>query len=83
MATISLESNPSSPPTSTPSPSQEVPINWGDSPLSDNQRSQLRPLLNEYRDVFALTPEERGRTGIVKHHIDTENEPPPHPIATL
>lgn len=76
VATISLESNPSSPPTPTPFRSQEVPINWGDSPLSADQRSQLRSLLNEYRDVFALTPEELGRTGIVKHHIDTGNEPP-------
>ena len=80
VATISLESNPSSPPTPTRSPSQEVPINWGDSPLSDDQRSQLRPLLNKYWDVFALTTEEPGRTGIVKHHIDTGNEPPPPPI---
>ena len=82
MATISLESNPSSPPTPTPFPSQEVPINWGDSPLSDDQRSQLRPLLNKYRDVFALTPEELGPTGKVKHHIDMGNEPT-HPSATL
>ena len=82
MATISLESNPSSPPTPIPSPSQEVPVNWGESPLSDDQRSQLRPILNKYWDVFALTTEELGRTGIAKHHIDMGNEPP-HPSATL
>lgn len=32
--------------------------------------------MNEYRDVFAVTPEELGRTNLVHHHIDTGNHPP-------
>ena len=36
---------------------------------------QLQSLLSEYRDIFALTPEELGRTGLVKHRIDTGDHP--------
>ena len=37
---------------------------------------KLQSLLSEYRDIFALTPEELGRTGLVKHRIDTGDHPP-------
>ena len=36
---------------------------------------QLQSLLSEYRDIFALTPEELRRTGLVKHRIDTGDHP--------
>ena len=35
-----------------------------------------KSLIAEYRDIFALKPEELGRTGLVKHHIDTGDNPP-------
>ena len=76
VATVSLDQGPPSPPNPPPTPPDEIPINWGDSPLSAAQRSQLQSLLNAYRDIFAFKPEELGRTGIVQHHIDTGNEPP-------
>ena len=44
--------------------------------LTDAQQSQLYSLLLSYADLFALNEEELGRTGIIKHHIDTGDAPP-------
>ena len=53
-----------------------VPLDLTDSSLTESEKDSLRSLIAEYRDIFALTPDELGRTGLVKHHIDTENHPP-------
>ena len=44
--------------------------------LTPEQKLDLVDLLNQYRDVFAYSPTELGRTSVVKHHIDTGNNPP-------
>lgn len=64
---------------SLPVPQQEpgpVPVNLDSSALTPDQLEHLRSLLNEYRDIFAVTPEELGRTGLVQHHDDTGDHPP-------
>lgn len=57
--------------TLSPDSTDTVPLDLSDTPLNDTQQAQLKSLVAEYRDIFALTPEELGRTGLVKHHIDT------------
>ena len=44
--------------------------------LSSGQQTRLIALLNQYRDVFAFSQAELGRTSIVQHHIDTDNNVP-------
>ena len=44
--------------------------------LSSPQKSKLANLLDEFSDIFSSGPEDIGRTGIVKHQIDTGNHPP-------
>ena len=39
--------------------------------LSEEQLRQLRALIEEYSDVFALSGAELGCTDLVKHFIDT------------
>ena len=56
--------------------SQTVPLDLTGTPLTEVQQAQLRSLVAEYRDIFALSPEELGRTGLVKHRIDTGDHPP-------
>ena len=41
-----------------------------------SEKAQLLSLINEYRDNFATSPEELGRTGLVTHNIDTGDQPP-------
>ena len=48
-----------------------IPVDLSSTNLTEEQKVQLQSLLSEYRDIFALTPEELGRTGLVKHRIDT------------
>ena len=43
-----------------------VPVDFKNSMLTTEQPGQLRNLLNEYQDIFALTPEELGRTGALE-----------------
>jgi hypothetical protein len=40
-----------------------------------NQRQQLRKLLIKYKDSFAETDKDLGRTSNVKHKINTGNAP--------
>lgn len=40
--------------------------------LNDNQSKILEAFLSENRDVFAANKEALGRTGIIKHKIDTQ-----------
>lgn len=69
IATVSFEQD--SPPTDPVlRKNTQIPINWGNSPLS-----QFHALLNEYRDIFAFHLTELGRTGIVQQLLDTGHEP--------
>ena len=64
-------------PTSTsPSSTQTVPLDLSDTTLTEAQQAQLQDLVAEYRDIFALSPEELGHTGLVRHRIETgDNQP--------
>ena len=53
-----------------------IPVDLSDSNLTLDQQTQLRALLDEYRDIFALSPNELGRTNLVQHSIDTEGHAP-------
>ena len=44
--------------------------------MTPTQRASLDLLLREYKDIFAITPAELGRTNVVKHHIDVGTHPP-------
>ena len=44
--------------------------------LSSPQKSKLTNLPDEFSDIFSSGPEDIGRTGIVKHQIDTGNYSP-------
>ncbi len=44
--------------------------------LTEEQSLQLRKLLEEYSDVFALDDSELGCTNLVQHVIDTGDHPP-------
>ena len=44
--------------------------------LTSLQKNKLANLLDEFSDIFSAGPEDFGRTGIVKHQIDTGNHPP-------
>jgi hypothetical protein len=43
---------------------------------TQRQKETLAKLLVDYKDVFAKSPEDIGRTTLIKHDIDTGNEPP-------
>ena len=58
----------------------KVPVDLQSSSLDLAQQERLKALLNEYRDIFAVTPGELGRTNLVQHHIDTgDHRPIRHP----
>ena len=48
--------------------------------LSDDtvteQRRQVCQLLHEYQDIFSTSAYDKGRTGLVKHKINTGNQRP-------
>ena len=46
------------------------------SKLSPDQMQKLKSLLHDYSDFFALTDQELGCTGIVRHSIDTGEHRP-------
>ena len=54
----------------------DVPVDFSNSALTESQQKQLQQLINEYRDVFTLSPEELGRTNWVQHTIDTGDASP-------
>lgn len=62
--------------TKSSTPSQTVPLDLSDTALTEPQQAQLKSLIAEYRDIFALSPEELGRTGLVRHRIDTGDHQP-------
>ena len=55
---------------------ETVSLDFTSTNLDEHQLSELKSLIAEYRDIFALKPEELGRTGLVKHRIDTGDNPP-------
>ena len=65
------------PATNQPTPNRldTVPVDFSKSVLTPEEQARLRCLLNEYRDIFAVQPDELGRTNIVQHHIETGNHP--------
>ena len=75
---MSVITTPDSPPPSSPTSSstQTVPLDLSNTTLTEAQQEQLQSLVPEYRDIFALSPEELGRTGLVRHRIETgDNQP--------
>lgn len=53
-----------------------TPLNVDTSKLDDDQKARLDALLAKYDDIFAYTPDQLGRSSIVKHTIDTgDNQP--------
>lgn len=54
----------------------KVPLDLSDTPLTESEKTRITALINEYRDIFALSPNELGRMGLVKHCIDTGDHPP-------
>ena len=54
----------------------DVPVDLQGSALTPEQQEQLKALLKEYRDIFAVKPEELGSTDLVQHHIDTGDNAP-------
>lgn len=58
------------------SPQSSLPFNVKCGSLSDSQFSELQSLLLSYTDVFSKTPNDYGRTGLVKHRINTNSASP-------
>lgn len=54
----------------------DVPLKFSDTDLTEEQKTQLQKLVNEYRDIFALSPNDLGRTNLVEHTIHTGDSPP-------
>ncbi len=44
--------------------------------LSPGEATQLKSLVTEFSDVFALNDSELGCTDVLQHHIDTSDHPP-------
>lgn len=53
-----------------------IPLDINADGLTTDQQAQLQTLLTKYRDVFAYTPDQLGRSSTVKHTIDTGTHPP-------
>ena len=54
----------------------QMPLNVDTSKLDGNQKARLEALLAKYDDIFAYTPEQLGRSSIVRHTIDTGEHQP-------
>ena len=44
--------------------------------LEEDQLEQLKQLVGEFDDIFALDGDDLGCTDVVKHKIDTGDSPP-------
>ena len=52
--------------------------------LTPIQQQQLREFLTGFADVFALDPSELGTTSIIRHAINTGDQPPiRHPVRMM
>lgn len=65
-----------SPPSLSVEDEAPVPLDLTSTTLDEQQLTQLKSSIAEYRDVFSVTPEELGCTGLVQHRIDTGDSPP-------
>ncbi|XP_044182738.1 uncharacterized protein LOC122963370 [Acropora millepora] len=76
MSVITTEDNSdaSAPSKCDPSDKNEtdVPLDLSDSTLTPPEKAQLLSLINEYRDNFATSPEELGRTG-GRNYLSTQH----------
>ena len=54
-------------------PAKEVDLSQTD--LTQDQKDQLKSVLPEFRDVFAFSNYELGKTDLIQHHIETEGPP--------
>ena len=52
------------------------PLDISTEGLTEQQQTRLKSLLDAYQDIFAYTPDQLGRTSIVKHAIDMGEHPP-------
>lgn len=52
------------------------PVQIDESNLSSSQAKSLKQLLQKYSSVFSKNSEDRGRTGVIKHHIRTGEATP-------
>ena len=52
------------------------PLDAGGPHISEVQQSYLQDLFHKYKDIFAYTPHQFGRTGAVKHVTDTGTHSP-------
>ena len=73
-----IEEHDSSPPTADlPDLGDVAPhVDLSNSKVTADQQKSIKELLAKYRDVFALTPDELGRTGIIKYTTDTGDSAP-------
>ena len=73
---IHEDQNPS--PKADPLPSNDLKshIDLSHTCLTENQQDALLSILQQYRDVFALSPDELGRTDVIKYIIDIRDSPP-------
>ena len=64
--------------TCAPSPVNDLvpPVQIHETNLSPSQAQSLKSLLQKYSTVFSKDSEDRGRTGIIKHHIRTGDAAP-------
>lgn len=53
-----------------------TPLNVDTSRFTADEQVKLDALFKEYGDVFAYTPEQLGRSSVVRHGIDTGDQPP-------
>lgn len=51
-------------------------IDFKESNLTKNQQQELLDVLNSYNDLFSQGDSDFGKTGAVKHNINTGNAPP-------
>lgn len=54
----------------------DVPVDLSDTDMTEPQKKQLQMLLNEYRDIFAQSSKELGKTDWVQHVINTGDAAP-------
>jgi hypothetical protein len=51
--------------------------------LSNDQASQLKALVTDFPDIFALNDAELGCTDLIKHSVDTGDHAPIDKVATV
>jgi dUTPase len=54
----------------------EMNIDISQALITEEQRQELENLILQYQDIFALTPNDIGRTSLIMHHIPTKDHAP-------